>query len=225
MQNNARISPIGVVAVQPAAASTASGDFHDSQFAQEAERAARYRLVIEEGPHSGSSASGHSKIGGTAVARFVSAFMRTSIDSGRSVITPVGRTKATSGGKIGSVFSQSLNTLQGLVRRSSSQTCWSLNLYAVSGYERSGVHELSLMDVSPVHASGVNSAKVDSLIFRRRSTRYSLNSQLSGFPGSQDNVSVTIVGFETRSVLGAGAFSKQTSETIMTLVLGLLNGD
>ncbi len=54
MQSNARISPIGAVAVQPAAASTASGDFHDSPFAQEAERAARYRLVIEEGPQSGS---------------------------------------------------------------------------------------------------------------------------------------------------------------------------
>ena len=30
------------------------------------------------------------------------------------------------------------------------------DLYSVSGYERSGVHELSLMDVSPVHASGVS---------------------------------------------------------------------
>ena len=50
MQNNARIVPIGAAAVQPAAASTAGGDFHDSRFAQEAERAARYRLVIEEGP-------------------------------------------------------------------------------------------------------------------------------------------------------------------------------
>ena len=54
MQNNARIVPIGAAAVQPAAASTAGGDFHDSPFAQEAERAARYRLVIEEGPQSGS---------------------------------------------------------------------------------------------------------------------------------------------------------------------------
>jgi flagellar protein FlaG len=54
MQSNASIDPIGAVAVQPAAASTASGDFHDSRFAQEAERAARYRLVIEEGPQSGS---------------------------------------------------------------------------------------------------------------------------------------------------------------------------
>ena len=54
MQSNARIDPIGATAVQPAAATTAGGDFHDSRFAQEAERAARYRLVIEEGPHSGS---------------------------------------------------------------------------------------------------------------------------------------------------------------------------
>ena len=54
MQSNARIDPIGAVAVQPAAASTASGDFQDSRFAQEAERAARYRLVIEEGPQAGS---------------------------------------------------------------------------------------------------------------------------------------------------------------------------
>ncbi|MFN3932904.1 MAG: hypothetical protein ACK4JY_14295 [Brevundimonas sp.] len=54
MQNNARIDPTGAVAVQPAAASTASGDFHDSPFTQAAERAARYRLVIEEGPQSGS---------------------------------------------------------------------------------------------------------------------------------------------------------------------------
>ena len=54
MQSKATIDPIGAIAVQPAAASTPSGDFHDSPLAQEAERAARYRLVIEEGPHSGS---------------------------------------------------------------------------------------------------------------------------------------------------------------------------
>ena len=54
MHSNARIDPIGALAVQPAAAASAGGDFHDSRFAQEAERAARYRLVIEEGPHSGS---------------------------------------------------------------------------------------------------------------------------------------------------------------------------
>ena len=54
MHSNARIDPIGALAVQPAAASTAGGDFHDSRFAQEAEQVARYRLVIEEGPNSGS---------------------------------------------------------------------------------------------------------------------------------------------------------------------------
>lgn len=54
MQSNAKVVPIGVAAVQPAAASSGSGDSHDSRFAQEAERAARYRLVIEEGPQSGS---------------------------------------------------------------------------------------------------------------------------------------------------------------------------
>ena len=32
------------------AGSTAGGDFHDSRASQDAERAARYRLVIEEGP-------------------------------------------------------------------------------------------------------------------------------------------------------------------------------
>jgi flagellar protein FlaG len=54
MQNNAKLDPIGAVAVQPAAASTASGDSHDSRYSQEAELAARYRLVIEEGPQAGS---------------------------------------------------------------------------------------------------------------------------------------------------------------------------
>ena len=54
MQSNARIDPIGALAVQPAAAASAGGDFHDSRFAQEAEQVARYRLVIEEGPNSGS---------------------------------------------------------------------------------------------------------------------------------------------------------------------------
>ena len=53
MQNNAKVVPIGA-AVQPAAATTAGGDFNDSKFAQEAQQAARYRLVIEEGPQAGS---------------------------------------------------------------------------------------------------------------------------------------------------------------------------
>jgi flagellar protein FlaG len=53
MQSNARIVPVSSFSVQPAA-STQSGDFRDSKAAQEAERAARYRLVIEEGPMAGS---------------------------------------------------------------------------------------------------------------------------------------------------------------------------
>ena len=56
-------------------------------------------------------------------------------------------------------------------------------------------------------------------------TRYSLNSQLSGFPGSHDSVSVTIVGLPIRKELGAGAFSKHEKDSITTLELGLLNGD
>ena len=40
-----------------------------------------------------------------------------------SVMLAVGSVKATSGGKMGSVFSQPLNTLQGLESRSSAHTC------------------------------------------------------------------------------------------------------
>lgn len=55
MQNNAKIDPVAVAAIVPAAAgSTASGDFRDSRSQQEADQAARYRLVIEEGPLAGS---------------------------------------------------------------------------------------------------------------------------------------------------------------------------
>jgi flagellar protein FlaG len=52
MQNNAKISAVTASAIQPAAAAefTTGGDFHDSQASQDAQRAARYRLVIEEGP-------------------------------------------------------------------------------------------------------------------------------------------------------------------------------
>lgn len=52
MQNNAKIDSVTASAILPAAAagSTAGGDFHDSRASQDAERAARYRLVIEEGP-------------------------------------------------------------------------------------------------------------------------------------------------------------------------------
>lgn len=52
MQSNAKIGTVTASAILPAAAadSTAGGDFHDSRASEEAERAARYRLVIEEGP-------------------------------------------------------------------------------------------------------------------------------------------------------------------------------
>lgn len=52
MQPNAKIEAVTASAILPAAAasSTAGGDFHDSRASQDAERAARYRLVIEEGP-------------------------------------------------------------------------------------------------------------------------------------------------------------------------------
>ena len=53
MQNNAKIGPVPASAVQPAASgSPAGGDFRDKA-SEEAERAARYRLVIEEGPQAG----------------------------------------------------------------------------------------------------------------------------------------------------------------------------
>ncbi len=57
MNPNAKIGSVASltsIAVGAASGSTASGDFHDSRFMEEAERTARYRLVIEEGPQSGS---------------------------------------------------------------------------------------------------------------------------------------------------------------------------
>lgn len=54
MQNNAKIDPVVVAIVPAAAGSNASGDFRDSRAQQEADQAARYRLVIEEGPLAGS---------------------------------------------------------------------------------------------------------------------------------------------------------------------------
>ncbi|MGZ9113413.1 MAG: flagellar protein FlaG [Brevundimonas sp.] len=53
MQDNAKITPVTASAILPAAAaagSTPGGDFHDSRASEDAERNARYRLVIEEGP-------------------------------------------------------------------------------------------------------------------------------------------------------------------------------
>lgn len=55
MQNNAKITSVTASPVQPVAASSTAGrDFEDSRASQDAERNARYRLVIEEGPHAGS---------------------------------------------------------------------------------------------------------------------------------------------------------------------------
>ena len=49
MESNAKIASVAAQAVQPFGAAS-SGDFRDSRAQQEAEQAARYRLVIEEGP-------------------------------------------------------------------------------------------------------------------------------------------------------------------------------
>lgn len=56
MQNNAKIATVTAFPVLPASAagSTTGGDLSDSKASQEAERNARYRLVIEEGPQAGS---------------------------------------------------------------------------------------------------------------------------------------------------------------------------
>ena len=56
MDPNAKIRPLDTTsptAVAAASESTASGDFHGSRFQEEADRTARYRLVIEEGPQAG----------------------------------------------------------------------------------------------------------------------------------------------------------------------------
>jgi len=50
MTDYAKLVPVASPAVQPASSSAAGGGFRDSKAAQEAERAARYRLVIEESP-------------------------------------------------------------------------------------------------------------------------------------------------------------------------------
>lgn len=52
MQSNAKITPVPAVVVAPSG-SAAGGDFSQSRAAQDAERAARYRLVIEEGSRPG----------------------------------------------------------------------------------------------------------------------------------------------------------------------------
>ena len=54
MQDNAKIASVQVPVVMPAAAdATSGGEFRDSKASEAAERAARYRLVIEEGPTAG----------------------------------------------------------------------------------------------------------------------------------------------------------------------------
>ncbi|RZJ29847.1 MAG: hypothetical protein EON85_06120 [Brevundimonas sp.] len=53
MQSNAKIGAVAVPEVSGVSVAT-GGDFHDSSAQQEAEQAARYRLVIEEGPRVGS---------------------------------------------------------------------------------------------------------------------------------------------------------------------------
>lgn len=53
MQNNAKIGAVAAYEI-PSVPVASGGDFSDSRAQQEAEQAARYRLVIEEGPRSGS---------------------------------------------------------------------------------------------------------------------------------------------------------------------------
>jgi len=54
MNPNAKITPAPLAVAAAASGSSASGDFRDSKAAADAEREARYRLVIEEGPQAGS---------------------------------------------------------------------------------------------------------------------------------------------------------------------------
>lgn len=53
MSANAKIGPVQSIVVA-SGGSAAGGDFNHSKAAEEAERVARYRLVIEEGPQKGS---------------------------------------------------------------------------------------------------------------------------------------------------------------------------
>lgn len=53
MQSNAKIGAVAAYDVSPVTVAN-GGDFRDSRAQQEAEQAARYRLVIEEGPRAGS---------------------------------------------------------------------------------------------------------------------------------------------------------------------------
>ena len=53
MHNNAKIASVAASPVPPSTAAS-GGDFRDSRAQQQADEAARYRLVIEEGPSAGS---------------------------------------------------------------------------------------------------------------------------------------------------------------------------
>jgi flagellar protein FlaG len=53
MLNHAKITPVTASPIRPSSAA-AGGDFSDSRARQDADEAARYRLVIEEGPSAGS---------------------------------------------------------------------------------------------------------------------------------------------------------------------------
>lgn len=53
MQGNAKIGAVGVPDI-PAVPVATGDDFRDTRAEQEAEQGARYRLVIEEGPRTGS---------------------------------------------------------------------------------------------------------------------------------------------------------------------------
>jgi flagellar protein FlaG len=53
MQSNAKVGAVNAYDVSNTSVAT-GGDFRDSRAQQEAEQVARYRLVIEEGPKTGS---------------------------------------------------------------------------------------------------------------------------------------------------------------------------
>ena len=53
MDTNAKVVPVSVSPVAAASPATSSKDFTQDRDANDAEQAARYRLVIEEGPTSG----------------------------------------------------------------------------------------------------------------------------------------------------------------------------
>jgi len=54
MQNNAKIGAVAAYDIPSVSVATGGDFFRDSRAQKEAEQAARYRLVIEEGPRAGS---------------------------------------------------------------------------------------------------------------------------------------------------------------------------